>query len=93
MSTLSRNKLQTFIQSLNGKFFTVQFTKKDGTLRYMTARTGVKKGVNGRGTYSHTRDVTRSNLTVWDTAKLAFRAVPLDRTHSIKANGQTFVIV
>jgi len=47
---------EVFIRSLsqdidrtNGKFFTIKFIKKDGTLRKMTCRTGVSKGVTGKG--------------------------------------------
>ena len=90
MATIKKEKLQQFIAGLNGKFFTVTFTKKDGTQRRMTARTRVKKGIKGTGSYSHTGDITRSNITVFDTAKLAFRAVPLDRTSTIKARGTLY---
>ena len=36
------------IESTNGKMFSVTFTKKDGTLRDMVCRMGVKKYVNGK---------------------------------------------
>lgn len=32
-----------------GKFFTVTFIKKDGTIRKMNARLGVTKGLTGKG--------------------------------------------
>ena len=39
------NILRAGIKALNGKFFSVDFVKKDGTPRTMTCRTGVKKYV------------------------------------------------
>lgn len=35
--------LRNLIEGTNGKFFTTTFTKKDGTLRTMNCRLGVKK--------------------------------------------------
>ena len=93
MKTIAISKAITKIRSFNGQFFSVRFTKKDGTIRYMTCRMGVSKGVNGRGTYSHTADTTRNNITVWDTAKFAFRAIPLDRVISLRHAGLTYQIV
>lgn len=39
--------MRELINDLNGKIFHVTFVKKDGTLRKMTARTGVKKHLQG----------------------------------------------
>ena len=36
------------IKSTKGKFFSVTFIKKDGSVRKMTARLGVRKGINGK---------------------------------------------
>jgi len=93
MKNLAISKAVPFIKSTNGRFFSVQFTKKDGTTRKMTARTGVSKFVKGTGNYSHTRDTRRNTLTVWDAAKRDYRAVPLDRVQWIKIDGETYNIV
>lgn len=37
------------ILSSDGRVFSAMFLKKDGTVRHITARLGVKKGVNGKG--------------------------------------------
>lgn len=49
MKTLIQDvvKLREAIDNTKGKFFTVWFLKKDQTLRKMTCRTGVKKGLKG----------------------------------------------
>jgi len=94
MKTLAMSKAISFIRSTNGRFFSVLFTKKDGTLRKMVCRMSVRKGVKGTGTYSHTRDLTRDTITVYEMAKGGrFRAVPLDRVEWIKINGETYSIV
>jgi hypothetical protein len=39
--------LDQFIENSQGKFITVDFIKKDGTLRTINGRTGVKKYLKG----------------------------------------------
>ena len=46
---MNNNLLKSMIKNTNGKFFTCLFVKKDGTLRKMTARVGVKKGLANNG--------------------------------------------
>jgi hypothetical protein len=45
----TRQTLIKLIEFLNGQFFTVEFIKKDGTLRVMNCRTGVKKYLSNTG--------------------------------------------
>lgn len=92
MKTVALAKAQSLIQSFNGGIFGVTFVKKNGEIRTMAARTGTSKGINGRGNYSHTRDITRSNLTVRDMHLNKFRAIPLDRTVSIRFGGELYLI-
>jgi len=60
---LSRLKVIKVINDTNGKIFAVQFIKKDGSIRMMLARLGVRKhlkgGTNGAGEHN-------SLITVWD---------------------------
>ena len=39
--------INTLMNRLNGQFFSVTFTKKDGTLRKLNCRTGVTKYLKG----------------------------------------------
>ena len=39
--------VKKLVQETNGKLFNVTFTKKDGSERHMTCRTGVSKHVKG----------------------------------------------
>ena len=47
------------IDATKGRFFTVSFIKADGTIRKMTTRTGVKKGIKGTGVPMKSDDAVR----------------------------------
>lgn len=89
---IAQTKALDLIRSFGGTLFAATFVKKDGTVRNMVARMGVKKGVKGTGSYSHTKDLTRNNVTVFDFTKREFRAIPLDRVLVIRHAGQTYTI-
>ena len=72
------------IQSTKGRFFSVTFTKKDGSIRKMICRTGVKIGVNGNGSKT-----TWTNVKVYDIQKRAFRSFNLDSLQEFKC-GNTY---
>ena len=68
----------------NGKIFSVLFIKRsDGTERKMVARTGVKKGVTGRG--SSYDPESKNLLTVFDMQKRAFRTIPVENILEVRA--------
>jgi len=46
---MTKEEAKTAIFNTKGKIFNVKFIKKDGTLRSMTCRREVKKGVTGVG--------------------------------------------
>lgn len=73
----------------NGKIFTVDFIKKDGTPRTMTARLGVKKGVSGEGKKYNPEDYNL--LTVYDMQKGAFRNIGLDTVTRVTISGETIL--
>lgn len=75
---------RSLIKNTNGKFFSVQFIKKDGTIRNMTARIDVKKGVKGTG---HAVSLESMVMRVYDVQKRAFRSIPLNRINHIKFRG------
>jgi hypothetical protein len=75
-------KITRKIRETKGKFFTVVFTKKDGSERKMTARVGVSKGVKGVGLGYVPSD--KGLITVYAMDKLNFRMVSLDTVKSIK---------
>jgi len=91
MTAIAREKALSLLRGFRGKLFAATFIKKNGEIRNMVARMGVRRA-KGTGTYSHTRDLTRSNVTVWDVQKGEYRAIPLDRVISIRNAGAEFTI-
>ena len=83
------NKIQmmkTLIDSTRGKFFVVQFVKKDLTVRRMVCRLGVKKWLTGTG-----RTLEKENLiTVYDVVNKGYRNVNLETIQSIKCGKVLF---
>lgn len=77
-----RAKLKKAIEGTGGKFFTVQFIKKDGNVRTMNCRLGVTKGIKGTGNKKSAPNI----ITVWDAKKKQYRSVNLETCFAF--NGQ-----
>lgn len=75
----------------NGKIFFVEFIKKDGSPRRMTARRSVRKGVNGKG--MKYRPLAKGMLTVFDMDKGEFRLVNLTKIKRFSANGNKYLAI
>ncbi len=95
-NTAVQQLIRQKIQSFKGKVFRVEFLKKDGSLRKMTARTGVTKGVKGTGKYM---DIVKNPnmITVTDMAvaakqgaEKAFRVISLDQIKYLACGDDTF---
>lgn len=86
---VTREKIVDSIRSTNGAIFGVEFTKKDGSLRKMTARTGVKSHL--RGGESNTRHCPHL-VTVFDTRIRQYRHINVDTVKTITMFGQRFQI-
>lgn len=63
------------IKKTNGKIFSVTFVKKDGTIRKMTARLGVKKDIKGVGLSFN--PTAKQLVVVFDMQKRAYRMINL----------------
>lgn len=70
------------IKKTNGKIFSVTFVKKDGTLRKMTARLGVKKDIKGVGLSFD--PAAKQLVVVFDMHKRAYRMINLQTIISFK---------
>jgi hypothetical protein len=57
----------------NGRFFSVRFIKKDGSLRKMTCKKVVKKAINGKGAKYNALE--RGYLPVYDVSKKEYRTL------------------
>ena len=78
---MNNNLLKSMIKNTNGKFFTCFFVKKDGTLRKMTARVGVKKGLVNNG---FVREEKENLVCVYDMVAHDFRFINLSTLKSLK---------
>ena len=78
---MNNNILKSMIKNTNGKFFTCFFVKKDGTLRKMTARVGVKKGLANNG---FVREEKENLVCVYDMVAHDFRFINLSTLKSLK---------
>lgn len=72
----------------NGQIFGVQFVKKDGSIRDMVARLGVKKGVTGEGMKYNPADFNL--ITAFDMHIKKHRHISVDTLTQLKINGQIF---
>ena len=88
---VTREKLDKLLTDQNGKFFTVKFVKKDGTLRQSNGRFGVKKylkgGTNKVTRYDNTYDTT------FDVKVMGYRTINLHTIVSVRANNTEYTVI
>lgn len=75
----------------NGRFFSVTFTKKDGSVRSMTCRRGVQKGLNGSGAKYNA--LSKALFTVYDVQKRDYRNINFQTIHSFKLGGSMYYVI
>jgi hypothetical protein len=80
-------KVKKMIQETNGKFFTVNFVKKNGNNRHMVARLGVKKYLKGGENPAKNQD---NLIVVFDIQKGAYRMINLDTLISFKCGKKIY---
>jgi len=80
-------KTDAFILNSNGKFVTVTFTKKDGTIRVLNGRLGVKKHLKG-GTNTLNPE---QYITIYDVANKGYRAINRATIKSVACEGHTII--
>ena len=77
--------IETLIENTEGKIFTVTFVKKDGSIRTMTARLGVKKHLKG-GECTLNRE---QYIIAYDMQNQGYRAINRDTILSLVFQGAT----
>jgi len=77
------------IQKANNTIFSVEFIKKDGSVRTMTARLHVKKGVKGTGMAYN--PIEKGLLPVWDMNKNGFRMINLKTVTKLQIKGEELI--
>lgn len=79
------NKLEQIIAKTAGKFFTVTFTKKDGSERVLNGRINVSKHLKGGD-----RKVSEDYLVVYDIKNGGYRSVNKNTIKSVKFKGEVY---
>jgi hypothetical protein len=78
------------IKDTKGKFFTVTFTKKDGTTRVMNARLGVKAYLKG-GELPYDPDA-KGLIPVYDVKTRDYRMVNLNTITNLKIGNNQYQV-
>lgn len=76
--------IQEFKSEVKGNFFRACFVKKDGTVREMTARFGVKKHLKG-GELKYNPE-SLNYIVVFDIEKKAYRTINMDKLIFLRYN-------
>ena len=79
------------IRITNGLIFTVVFKKKDGSLRKMNCRTGVAKGLKGKGHAFSPKDFDL--ITVFDVKAKQYRMINTATLRSITVEKDTYKVI
>lgn len=87
---VSRADAKTLIKATKGKFFTVTFTKKDGTTRVMNARLGVKAYLKG-GELPYDPE-SKGLIPVYDMGKQEYRMINTNTITNIKIGNKEFKV-
>jgi hypothetical protein len=87
MDISGRTMLDELILSSLGRFITVEFYKKDGSLRTLTGRLGVKKHLKG-GVSTHD---PLEYITIYDVVNKGYRAINRYTIRSVTVNKTTYV--
>jgi len=89
METISKTNAYEMITNTKGKIFGVKFYKKDGTLRSMSCRLHVTKGVTGKG--RNYTPITKGLVGVYDMNN-GFRMVNLKTLQEVAFQGKRFKV-
>jgi hypothetical protein len=81
--------IQEFKNEVKGNFFRACFVKKDGTVREITARFGVKKHLKG-GELKYNPEAL-NYIVVFDVEKEAYRTINMSKLIFLRYNGKEVI--
>jgi hypothetical protein len=81
--------IKQFKDEVKGNFFRACFLKKDGTMREMTARFGVKKHLKGGKLSYNPEDF--NYIVVFDVEKEAYRTIDMNKLIFLRYNGKEVI--
>ena len=85
--------INNILSSIGGKFFTVVFTKKDGSIRRMNCRTGVRRHLKGGGVPDGHVSTRKDMLVVYDVKAKGYRCLARDSIRAIRCGGVEAVVL
>lgn len=88
--TINRELAKIKIHDTNGRIFRAKFVKKDGSLREMVCRLGVRKYVKGVGRNFDPKDYEL--VGVFDMQKDAHRMINIKTLQALTINGTTYEV-
>ena len=88
--SISKADTKILIKATKGKFFTVTFTKKDGTTRVMNCRLGVKAYLKG-GELPYDPE-PKGLIPVYDMGKQEYRMINANTITNIKIGNKEFKV-
>lgn len=95
MKTITINSAMAVCKLLeetnNGRIFFVEFTKKDGSVRRMTARKRVTKGVKGVGLAY--KPLGKGLMNAFDMDKQEFRMIDLTKVRKFSVNNHKYEVI
>lgn len=95
VTTINSSEAKRLIKATKGKFFTVTFTKKDGTERVMNVRLGVKQYLRG-GKLPYDPEL-KNLIPVWDPnahkkTNNGYRMINIDTLTNLKIGNREFKV-
>ena len=90
MKRISRKKALEKIYASRGHVFFAEFRKRDGSLRRMTARLGVRKGVTGKG--MRYNPLERGLLPVFDMDRADWRMINLNTLQRLSVDHERYLV-
>jgi len=91
MESIDRLEAYLKIKETKGKIFSVEFIKKDESIRKMNCRLGVRKGITGKG-MKYSPEAKRL-ITVFDMQKKEYRLVNMKTMFRLHINKETYNII
>jgi hypothetical protein len=91
INTLTKEQLRYVLNTSKGKIMTIVYRKKNGEIRVINTRTGVKKNIKGTGLkYDPAK---YGYVILWDIRKGNYRTVNPETASKLVSQGKTYNIV
>ena len=90
MKVINKFEAVDMMRDTNGRVFSVAFTKKDGSIRHMNCRTGVKKHLAGGELKFDAR--AKGLFSVYDMQSKGYRFINLNTIHGLQIDGEFYTV-